>query len=83
MPPPIQRFNLADLFDRAGRLRPLAELPPDILAEIASFDVVRITIRRTGETVTTEELIRVKTRDCRTAAVTMRGVRCVVRGRWG
>ncbi len=60
------RFNLADLFDRAGRLRPLAGLPPEVQTEIASFEVVRVTTRRNGETVTTEELIRVKTRDRRT-----------------
>ena len=39
------RFNLADLFDRAGRLRPLAGLPPEVQTEIASFEVVRVTTR--------------------------------------
>jgi hypothetical protein len=67
------RFNLCDLFDRLGRLRSLADLPAEIAAEIASFDVVRITTRTAGETVTTEELIRVKTRDRRTAAISRRG----------
>jgi hypothetical protein len=57
---PAYRFSLADLFDRAGRLRPLGELPPEVQAEIASFEIVRVTTRRTGETVITEELIRVK-----------------------
>jgi hypothetical protein len=71
------KFSLADLFDRAGRLRPLAELPPEIQDEIASFEVQRVTMRRDGETVITEELIRVKTRDRRTAAVIRRGSGCM------
>jgi hypothetical protein len=69
LPAVVYRFNLADLFDRAGRLRPLGELPPEIQAEIASFDIVRVTTRTDGERVITEELIRVKTRDRRTARV--------------
>jgi hypothetical protein len=68
------RFNLGEFFDRAGRLLPLGEVPPDVQAEIASFEVVRITTRSNGETVTTEELIRVKTRDRRTARVVKRGL---------
>lgn len=67
------RFSLADLFDRVGRLRPFRDLPPEITAEIASFDVVRITTRTAGETVITEELIRVKTRDRRTVEIARRG----------
>ena len=67
------RFNLFDFFDRAGRLRPFTDLPPEIAAEVASFDVVRITTRTSGDTVITEELIRVKTRDRRTAEVARRG----------
>lgn len=51
---PAPRFNLGDLFDRAGRLWPLGELPPEVQAEIASFEVVRITTRGNGETVSTE-----------------------------
>ena len=66
-------FNLGNLFDRAGRLRPLGDLPPEVQGEIASFEIVRVTTRRTGETVITEELIRVKTRDRRTAQMTTRG----------
>jgi hypothetical protein len=72
-PLPAHRFNLGELFDRAGRLRPFEELPPEVQAEIASFEVVRITTRGNGETVTTEELIRVKTRDRRTAQIAKRG----------
>jgi hypothetical protein len=68
-----RRFNLGELFDRLGRLRPFRELPPEIAAEIASFDVVRITTRTDGTTVVTEELIRVKTRDRRTAEIARRG----------
>ena len=67
------RFSLADLFDRAGRLRPFAELPAKGSGEAASFDVVRTTIRREGETVTTEELIRLKVRDGRKAEIARRG----------
>jgi hypothetical protein len=55
-------FNLGDLFDRAGRLRPLGELPPEVQAEIASFEVVRFRIRRNGETEMPEGLIGVKAR---------------------
>ena len=65
----MYQFNLCDLFDLAGRLRPLKDLPPEIAAEIASFDVIKITVRTAGETVITEELIRVKTRDRRTAEI--------------
>jgi hypothetical protein len=68
-----RRFNLGELFDRAGRLRPLGELPPEIQTEIASFEVVRTTVRTNGETVATEELIRVKTRNGRTAQLARRG----------
>jgi hypothetical protein len=68
-----RRFNLGDLFDRAGRLRPLNALSLEIQAEIASFEVVRVTTREAGETVITEELIRIKTRDRRTAEVARRG----------
>jgi hypothetical protein len=67
------RFSLGDLFDRAGRLRPFNELPPEVQAEIASFDIIRVTTRRKGETVSTEELIRVKTRDRWTAEIARRG----------
>jgi hypothetical protein len=67
------RFNLGELFDRAGRLRPLNELPANIQAEIASFEIVRMRVRDNDATVTTEELIRVKTRDRRTAQITKRG----------
>ena len=74
---PAYRFNLGELFDRAGRLRPLEELPPEVQAEIASYEIVRVNTRRTGETVITEELIRVKTRDRRTAQMATRG------GSWG
>src|SRR5687767_6663735 len=70
---PAHRFNLGDLFDRAGRLRPLGELPAEVQAEIASFEVVRVTTRVKGDAVTTEELIRVKTRNRRTAQVVKRG----------
>jgi hypothetical protein len=67
------RFSLGDLFDDIGRLRPFKDLPPEVQAGIASFDVVKITTRSVGETVTTEELIRVKLRDRRTAEVARRG----------
>jgi len=70
---PAHPFNLGDLFDRGGRIRPLGELPLEVQTEIASFEVVRMTTRGNGETVTTEELIRVKTRDRRTAQITRRG----------
>lgn len=70
---PAHRFNLGELFDRAGRLRPLGELPREAQAEIAFFEIVRVTTHGNGETVTTEELIRVKTRDRRTAQVQKRG----------
>jgi hypothetical protein len=69
----VYQFSLAVLFDQAGRLRALNELPPEILAEIKSFEVVRTTRRVKGETLITEELIRVKTHDRRTASVTRRG----------
>jgi hypothetical protein len=69
----VSQFSLADLFDRAGRLRQLKDLPPEILTEIKSFDVVRLTTRKVGETVITEELIRIQTRDRRTAEVARRG----------
>jgi hypothetical protein len=70
---PAHRFNVGELFDRAGRLRPLGELPREAQAEIAFFEIVRVTTHGNGETVTTEELIRVKTRDRRTAQVQKRG----------
>jgi hypothetical protein len=70
---PAVGFSVADLFDAAGRLRPFDDLPPSVVAQIASFDVVRVTTRLAGETVITEELIRVKMRDRRTAAITRRG----------
>jgi hypothetical protein len=70
--PNSNRFNLGELFDHAGRLRPPGDLPPALQNEIASFEVVRITTRGKRETVTTEELIRVKTRDRRTAQVSKR-----------
>ena len=69
----VSRFSLADLFDQAGRLRPFKDLPPEIQAEIASFEVVRVSTRTAGETVITEELIRVKTRARQTAEVARRG----------
>ena len=72
-PGPAYRLNLGDLFDRAGRLRPLGELPSDIQQQIASFDVVRTTVRRHGATTTTEEVIRVKTRARRTPQIISRG----------
>jgi hypothetical protein len=67
------QFSLVDLFDSSGRLRRFEDLPPEIAAEIASFEIVRITMRTEGETITTEELIRVKTRDRRTAEIARRG----------
>src|SRR5829696_4275101 len=67
------RLNLADLFDRLGRLKPFKDLPPEVAQEIASFDVVRITRTTGGATVVTEELIRVKTRDRRAASIARRG----------
>jgi hypothetical protein len=62
-----------ELFDRAGRLKPLESLPAHVAAQIASFDIIKTTVRREGETITTEELIRVKTRDRKTATVARRG----------
>ena len=56
-----RRFTLGELFDRLRRLRPFRKLPPEIAAEIASFDVLRMTTRTNGDTVVIDELIRVKT----------------------
>ena len=67
------RVSLADLFDAAGRLRPLSELPPELTTAIAAFDVGRTTTWCKGETVITEELVRVKLRDGRKARVTRGG----------
>ena len=50
---PAHPFTLGDLFDRAGRIRRLGELPLEVQTEIASFEVVRIPTRGNGETVTT------------------------------
>jgi hypothetical protein len=69
---PVHRFSLADLFDAAGRLRPFEELAPELQEQIASFDVIRTTIRQERETVTTEELIRVRLRDNSTAEISQR-----------
>jgi hypothetical protein len=44
-----------------------------VQVKIASFEVVRVTMRRTGQTVITEELIRVKTCDRRTGQVARGG----------
>src|SRR5262245_4377168 len=66
-------FRLTDLFDRAGRLKPFHELPESITTQIASFDVVRTRIQRKRDSIVTEELIRVKLRDRRTATVRRRG----------
>ena len=67
------RFSLAELFDAVVCLRPLADLPPEVATEVASFELVRVTTRRIDETEITEELIRVNLRDRRTAATLRRG----------
>lgn len=66
---------LGDLFDETGNLRALRELPPEIAAEVSSFDVLKVKIRRAAGTVVTEELIRVRLRDRRTASIGRRGAR--------
>ncbi len=66
-------FTVADFFDQYGRLRPLGELPTQLQAHVALFEVVRVTTELKGETLTTEELIRVKTRDRRIAKIGRQG----------
>ena len=41
--------TLADLFDAQGQLRSIHELPAAVAAQIASFDVKRITVRKKGD----------------------------------
>jgi len=66
--PAIRRF-----VDPLGRLRPFESPPPELLAEIASFEVVRTTVHRKGDATVTEELIRVKLRDRGVAEIAKRG----------
>lgn len=67
-------LNLADFFDPAdGSLRALGELSREQQACVLAFEVRRITIRSTAETIVTEELIRVRLRSGRTAAISKRG----------
>lgn len=68
----VFNVKLADLFDAEGRLRPVQELPEATIGAIATFDILRTTIQTAGETITTEELIRVKLRDGRRAEVSRR-----------
>lgn len=62
--------TIADLFDAQGHLKPVHELAANVAAQVASFDVVRITTRRDGDSTITEELIRIALRGGTKAAVT-------------
>jgi hypothetical protein len=61
--------SLADLFDDQQHLKPLTALPAPVAAEIASFDVMRTTVRRNGTATVTEELVRVTLKNRATALV--------------
>jgi hypothetical protein len=55
--------TVAELFDKAGRLRHVKDLPLGVAAQLAQFELVRITTRQKGKLTVTEETIRVQLRD--------------------
>jgi hypothetical protein len=72
MNPMHRKATIADLFDDQGCLRSVYELPPEVAAQIASFEVIRVTVRRKRDVTITEELIRVTLRNKTTASVRKR-----------
>jgi hypothetical protein len=58
---PINVF--AELFNEEGLLKSPKDLSRKVSAHIASFEIVRITTRQSGEVHVTEEVVQVKLRN--------------------
>lgn len=57
----VAYFNLADIFDEKGQLRPVAELPRDVAAALAGVEVAKRNLT-TGDR-ETDEVIKVRAVD--------------------